>query len=250
MIKKSDKTVLVVDDEPELRELLRLDLEDEGYQVLEAEGGELAKDVLRDHRVDLIISDIRMPRGNGVDLLKHIKNANRDTPVVLFVTGFADLGNDEAYALGAEGVFSKPWDSRALMKTVERFLTPPLERIEKSVAAEPRLSSGYDVQLSCNSFSEALEGRILNIGRGGLFVQTTSGAQPKNGDTIRFLFRSDNNQKIAGTALVRWTRPVAAENLPAGFGAEFQSIDAQYMKELERIISQLATKAFIPRSLP
>lgn len=72
---KKDTTILVVDDEPEIRQLLCDYLaDDEGYNIVVAEGGQEALDVLEKHAVDLVISDINMPGMRGFDLLKLVKD--------------------------------------------------------------------------------------------------------------------------------------------------------------------------------
>jgi two-component system cell cycle sensor histidine kinase/response regulator CckA len=81
-------TVLVVDDEPLLRKLIRLVLEDEGFHVLTAESGSEAMNVSESHRgeIDLVVSDVTMPGMDGPTLVKELLESNPNLPV-LFVTG-------------------------------------------------------------------------------------------------------------------------------------------------------------------
>src|SRR5688572_11628866 len=70
--------LLVVDDEPSMREMLRIVLKRDGYDVVLAANGAEAIDILRCERVDLLLSDIRMPDVSGVEVLRSAREANRD----------------------------------------------------------------------------------------------------------------------------------------------------------------------------
>jgi len=103
-------TILIVDDEKSMREFLKILLAKEGYEVLAAADGEQALAVLSENRVDLVISDIRMPGISGLDLLAEIKDGNEDIPVIM-ITAFASP-NDAVQAMknGAYDYISKPFN--------------------------------------------------------------------------------------------------------------------------------------------
>ncbi|MBI5376744.1 MAG: response regulator [Candidatus Schekmanbacteria bacterium] len=77
------KTILVVDDEENIRTLFRVELTDEGYTVLTAETAEEALVILSKQTPDLITVDIKLPDMNGVELLRKIKEINRQLPVIM-----------------------------------------------------------------------------------------------------------------------------------------------------------------------
>ena len=83
------KTILVVDDEVGLREILREEMEGAGFGVLEAENGTKAFEIASNNPVDLVITDIRMGGGNGIELLDRLKTLDAVKPVILMVTGFS-----------------------------------------------------------------------------------------------------------------------------------------------------------------
>jgi len=112
------KTILVVDDESDIRELFKEELEDNGAKVLEADNGNKAFEVFQGGGVDAIISDIRMPGGDGVDLVKNVKTTNKDIPIYL-ITGFADYTGNELKLLGVEAVVFKPFDISEVVNMVE-----------------------------------------------------------------------------------------------------------------------------------
>jgi CheY-like chemotaxis protein len=110
--------VLVVDDDEDLRELVALDFANRGYDVRTAASGDEAYGVVKQAPVDLVLSDVRMPSGDGIDLLKRIVALEAPRPAVILMTGFADLNKEQAYALGADALVAKPFDRSALFATV------------------------------------------------------------------------------------------------------------------------------------
>ncbi len=116
-------SILVVDDEDSLRTVLSNELSNEGYEVRNAADGDEAIAELQKTKYDLVLLDIKMPRMNGFEVLKFIKEQHGKTKVVM-LTGFADLKNAiESKKLGADDFVSKPYDLVDLLTTIERVLT-------------------------------------------------------------------------------------------------------------------------------
>jgi two-component system, NtrC family, response regulator PilR len=114
--------VLVVDDEPSLREMLRIVLRRDGYDVLVAENGRVAIELLQRERVDLLLSDIRMSDVSGVDVLKAAKELNRDI-VAFMMTAFASTDTAvEAMRLGAVDYLTKPFSMDELRLKIRQHL--------------------------------------------------------------------------------------------------------------------------------
>src|SRR5689334_18338898 len=101
-------TLLIVDDEETLLNTIVFDFKRKGFTVLSADCGDKAFELVKANRIDLVISDIRMPGGDGVSLLEKIRSYDPKIPTVLFLTGFADVTQEECIAKGASKVFSKP----------------------------------------------------------------------------------------------------------------------------------------------
>jgi len=114
--------ILVVDDERSMRELLAIVLRREGYEVLLAENGRAAIDLLEREPVDLLISDIKMPDLSGVDVLRAAKKIDQDI-LGIMITAFASTETAvEAMRLGACDYLSKPFDVDLLkMKVREKI---------------------------------------------------------------------------------------------------------------------------------
>jgi two-component system NtrC family sensor kinase len=84
------KTILLVDDEADLREVLDISLSDTGYKVLTAENGTQALNILNDNDIPVVVTDIKMPGIDGIELLRKIKSKNPEAEVIM-LTGHGDL---------------------------------------------------------------------------------------------------------------------------------------------------------------
>ena len=114
--------ILIVDDEPSMREMLRIVLRRDGYDVSVAANGTQAIDILKRERVDLLLSDIRMPDLSGVDVLRAAKETNRDL-VAFMMTAFASTDTAvEAMRLGAADYFTKPFSMDEMRLKVRQQL--------------------------------------------------------------------------------------------------------------------------------
>lgn len=111
-------TLLIVDDEEALRNSIIFDFKRKGFTILSASNGTEAFELVKNNNIHLVISDIRMPCGDGISLLEKIREYNPDIPTVIFITGFTDSTEEECLAKGALKVFSKPYDRKALMNLV------------------------------------------------------------------------------------------------------------------------------------
>ncbi len=114
--------ILIVDDEESMREFLSIMLHREGYQIDTAIDGAQAVNHLRDHSYDLVISDIKMPRMTGLELLNHIKERTPET-VVLMVTAFSSTDEAvDAMKQGAYDYITKPFRNEEIRLIVKNAL--------------------------------------------------------------------------------------------------------------------------------
>ena len=102
-------TVLIADDEKEIRELLRLYLENENCQVVEAADGQQALDYLRRKKIDLCVLDIMMPKMDGYKVLKEMRK-NSNIPVIILSAKDADSEKILGLNLGADDYITKPFN--------------------------------------------------------------------------------------------------------------------------------------------
>ncbi|MEW6217902.1 MAG: sigma-54 dependent transcriptional regulator [Thermodesulfobacteriota bacterium] len=137
-------TVLIVDDEPNYRLILAELLRDEGFEVLTAASGEAALGVAREADLDMVVTDMRMPGMDGIDLMKAIKSMDRDLPVMI-MTAFGEVDKAvEAMRAGAYHYLVKPFKNDELVvnvrKAIELF---GLVRENRRLLAELRDRYGF-----------------------------------------------------------------------------------------------------------
>jgi len=122
----TSRKILIVEDHPTMREAMRLVLEGEGFDIMEASDGKAALDAVRDDAPDLVFLDMNIPGPTGVDVLKEMKKDPATASIrVIVVTATGDEGRDHVLALGADEYFTKPFSPLALLRTVERVLADP-----------------------------------------------------------------------------------------------------------------------------
>jgi len=114
--------VLIVDDDESIRDMLSIVLKDENYNVLTAEDGEKALVHLKKSKINLVISDIKMPDMDGIELLNVIKKKNEKIPVIM-ITGHASTNDAiEAMKIGAEQYITKPFNIDELKVVIEKAI--------------------------------------------------------------------------------------------------------------------------------
>ena len=114
--------ILVVEDDKNLRKLIVTCLKKKNYNVLEVENGEKALEVMDTNYVDIIISDIMMPHMDGYELIRELREANFNVPIVL-ITAKSDISDKRTgFLLGADDYMVKPIDIEEMLLRIEVLL--------------------------------------------------------------------------------------------------------------------------------
>ena len=116
------KTILVVDDDPSGRRLLREILEQDGYSVLEAEDGEFALELIEKKPVDLLITDRSMPRLDGLELLAKLRELEKTIPSLMISAYGEEALWGQAIGLGAVDYLLKPFKAEDVLQIVRKAL--------------------------------------------------------------------------------------------------------------------------------
>ena len=114
-------TILIADDEPEIRMLLRLYLENENYQIIEAENGKQALELLKKEHVDLCLLDIMMPEMDGITAMLKIREVS-NVPVILLTAKSEDTDKVLGLTVGADDYVTKPFNTVELQARVKSQL--------------------------------------------------------------------------------------------------------------------------------
>jgi len=143
------KNVLVVEDESKMREFICLYLRKEGYQVIEAHNGEIALEKFRENKIDLIILDVMMPKLNGFEVCKRIREKSK-VPIIILTAIEKEMDQVKGYELGADDYVTKPFKAKILLAKIKRLFERLKEENDKNV-------------LIYNTFKIDLDGRELYI---------------------------------------------------------------------------------------
>ena len=114
--------ILLIDDEPPIRKLLRMGLSSQGYQVLEAADGRAALELIGREKVDLVLLDLGLPDMKGHELLRIIRERDDAVPVVVLSSRGDETGKVEAFDIGADDYVTKPFGMNELLARLRAAL--------------------------------------------------------------------------------------------------------------------------------
>jgi signal transduction histidine kinase len=174
-----EKTILLVDDEPDIRDVLSLSLTDMGYHVYEAENGNQALRIFRDVQPAMVMTDIKMPGMDGIELLQKVKHENPETEVIM-ITGHGDMDLAiRSLKYEATDFITKPINvdvlEIALRRTREKILTRQklkeyTESLERLVREKTELQSHLSsLGLMIGSISHGIKGLLTGLD-GGIYL--------------------------------------------------------------------------------
>lgn len=187
-----EKKILLVDDEKDIRDVVHLSLSDMGYQVLEAEDGDQALRIFRDTQPPIVLTDIKMPNMDGIELLQKIKLENPETEVVM-ITGHGDMDLAiKSLKYKATDFITKPINVNVLEIALQRVCdkivtrqqlreyTESLERlIREKTELQDHLSS---LGMMISSISHGIKGLLTGLD-GGMYL-LEKGFSQKSQDQI------------------------------------------------------------------
>ena len=122
VVEKDKKTILVVDDEENIRELLVFNLQKEGYNTLEAQDGITAVDMALEKKPDLILLDVMIPKLDGISVCKKIRYALNISNIPILMISAKDSESDKIVGLemGADDYITKPFQIREVMARIKK----------------------------------------------------------------------------------------------------------------------------------
>ena len=142
--------LLVVDDEDRIRRLLKMYLEREGYEVDEAENGEVALQLALENEYNCILLDIMMPEKDGIETITEIRE-HKETPIILLTAKGEEVNRVEGFELGADDYIVKPFSPRevvlrikAILKRSSAFSPTHGASLSKDIVVFPHLTIDHD----------------------------------------------------------------------------------------------------------
>lgn len=166
---KSKKTVLVVDDEKPIVDILVYNLRKEGYNTLEANDGEEAIKIVTDKKPDLVLLDIMLPKTDGLTVCKRIRH-NYNIPIIMLSAKDEEIDKILGLELGADDYITKPFSVRELIARVKANLRKNEGDYNKAIEVEDKdnerasneISVG-DLFLDLDKFEVKVRGKVIDL---------------------------------------------------------------------------------------
>lgn len=147
------KTIMIVEDEERLREILRDYFEEEGYRVVEASNGREALNVFNKEEVDLMLLDIMMPELDGMTVCKRIRQ-NSDVPIIIITAKNEDDDKILGFELGADEYVTKPFSPKVLVARTKALL----KRVDGNKGQEEGILEAGVIRVNRLAYEVKVEG--------------------------------------------------------------------------------------------
>ena len=167
-IERDAKTILIVDDEQPIREILVYNLRKEGYNTIEASDGLTAVDMALDKKPDLILLDIMLPKLDGLSVCKRIKNS-LNVPILMLTAKDGEIDKILGLELGADDYITKPFSVRELVARVKANLRK-VEAVSNNMNIDAKREEKKDskikvgdLELDLDKFEVKVRGEIIDL---------------------------------------------------------------------------------------
>ncbi len=166
---KDVKTILIVDDEQPIRDILVYNLKKEGYNTIEASDGVTAVDIALEKRPDLILLDIMLPKLDGLSVCKRVKNSY-NVPIIMLTAKDGEIDKILGLELGADDYITKPFSVRELVARVKANLrkievetnNSQVIRPDATKKKESKIVVG-DLELDLDKFEVKVRGEVVEL---------------------------------------------------------------------------------------
>jgi len=158
------KRILVVDDEPSITKLVSFNLEKAGYDVDTAADGQAALEKVQDIQPDLIVLDLMLPKVDGLEVCKRLRQENNHIPVIMLTAKDEELDRVSGLELGADDYVTKPFSPRELVARVKAVLRRSAikDALEQADAKQKPLVIG-DLVIDVEGYESYVQGKRLEL---------------------------------------------------------------------------------------
>ncbi|MCR8635169.1 response regulator transcription factor [Paenibacillus radicis (ex Xue et al. 2023)] len=157
----AQKTILLVDDEKEIIDLLEIYLKNEGYLLLRASDGEAALNILQKEEVDLIVLDIMMPRMDGIEACLKIRE-HKNMPIIMLSAKGQDMDKIMGLSSGADDYLAKPFNPLELIARIKSQLRR-YTRLNITTASKEHEIEVDELLINTQTHEVKLDGRIIKL---------------------------------------------------------------------------------------
>lgn len=156
------KTVLIVEDEKNIVDILRFNLQREGYETLEAYDGEAGLALAREKKPDILLLDVMMPRMMGFDVCRALREEGDNVPVIILTAREEEEDKILGLEIGADDYITKPFSMRELMARVKANIRRTAMAVP-AAPAESGMSAGGDLVINPDNFQVYKNGQPLDL---------------------------------------------------------------------------------------
>ncbi|GEM_PF-1966747 len=234
--------VLVVEDNEVMCEVLASSIENLGMSVRKVTDAESVLPILESERFDCVISDIRMPNKDGVELLSEIRKAHPIWPFVILVSGHHDYDVDELLNYGAVAYVKKPFKIDEIFNLISSYFIDDLIQRNQSMIKSKEIHKDFE--------EVTLDLTKASVGTGGAFISFKDLPSILSAEVGKFydfnVKVEEDNSPVKISAEVVWKKNDGEPN--AGVGIRFVSITPQVDSYVKKLISQNSISSFIPNA--
>ena len=234
--------VIVVDDNKVICDLLVSSLEKYGIKVVGVTEPEKVVDLLKVDRYDCVISDIRMPTMDGVELLEQIRTSHPLWPFVILISGHHDYNTEELLNYGAVDFVNKPFKVDEIYNLISNYYIDDLVERNRSMLMDKEIH--YDFNDSI------IDLNIVSIGTGGVYISYKSNPELRNAEVGKIydftvqIGEGESYINVAGEVV--WSRGEEEEEENPGVGIRFLSMTEKVDSFIKSYISKNKVQSFIP----
>ncbi|MEG2740393.1 response regulator transcription factor [Clostridium sp.] len=202
-----NNNILVVDDEKEIRELLEINLKNEGYNVFKAEGGEEALEILNKEKIHLMVLDVMMPGMNGLEVCQRARE-KYNIPILMLSAKVEDMDRIQGIMTGADDYVCKPFNHleltvriRALLRRAY-YLNTRIQNSENSISIESMIIDKNKHKVTIENNEVNLTAREFEI----LYLLATNRGQVFSGEEIFEKVWKERYYQSNNTVMVHMSR--------------------------------------------
>ena len=157
------KTVLIVEDEKNIVDILRFNLQREGYATLEAYDGEAGLALAREKKPDILLLDVMMPKMMGFDVCRALREEGDNVPVIILTAREEEEDKILGLEIGADDYITKPFSMRELMARVKANIRRTAMTSAPAAAADTAMSAGGELAINPDNFQVYKNGVALDL---------------------------------------------------------------------------------------
>ena len=157
------KKILIIEDEPNIRELVLYNLQANGYEGIEAEDGIMGITMVHTEKPDLILLDIMLPGKNGYDICRELRSEGNNTPIIMLTAKTEEIDKVLGLEFGADDYISKPFGIRELMARIKAVLRRYETVVHESAPAGEHILKINDLEINIERHQVTVGGHSVDL---------------------------------------------------------------------------------------